>query len=147
MSDAAQDNSPVLEGWFTLDAEQPHLIGTRCQACGTYYFPKQSTYCRNPECDGEDFAEVELSRSGRLWSYTNAVYQPPPPFVAGDPFEPYAIAAVELDAEKMIVLGPVVDGVDTESLDIGMPMTLALEPLADGRMTWKWRPETEGGAA
>ena len=102
---------PVLEGWFTLDTEQPHLFGSRCCSCGTYYFPKQERFCRNPECDSESFESVPLSRTGRLWSYTNASYAPPPPFVAADPYVPFAIAAVELDRERMIVLGPVIEGV------------------------------------
>lgn len=135
---------PLLEGWFTLDERQPCLIGTRCVACGTYHFPPQSIYCRNPACDGDELEQVELSRSGRLWSFTNACYAPPPPYVYDDPFQPYAIAAVELAAERMVVLGQVVRGLDVQDLEIGMPMELALEtlPAADGesRLTWKWRP-------
>ena len=45
-------STPVLEGWFTLDAAAPHLRGTRCTACGTYYFPQLKTFCRNPDCAG-----------------------------------------------------------------------------------------------
>ncbi|HVT36474.1 MAG TPA: zinc ribbon domain-containing protein [Nevskiaceae bacterium] len=133
---------PVLESWFTLDAQQPHLLGSRCAACGTYYFPKAVSFCRNPDCAGEKFEEVQLSRSGKLWSYTNAAYQPPEPFVQvdKDKFQPFAIAAVELEREKMIVLGPVVNGVAVDALKVGMKMELKLEALADGKVTWKWAP-------
>jgi len=130
----------LLPGWYTLDREKPHLIGTRCKKCGTYYFPKQSTFCRNPACDGEAFEEVELSRTGKLWSWTNACYKPPEPYVAKEPFEPFAIAAVELEREKMIILGAVVRGVGVESLKSGMAMELKLEPLDDGKLAWKWKP-------
>ncbi len=130
----------LLPGWYTLDRETPHLLGTRCKACGTYYFPKQNMFCRNPGCAGEAFEEVQLSRTGKLWSFTNACYQPPEPFVAEQPFEPFAIAAVELDKEKMIVLGPVVRGVGVEALKGGMQMELKLEPTTDGKLTWKWKP-------
>ena len=135
-------SAPVLEGWFMLDADKPHLIGTRCTACGTYYFPRMKTFCRNPDCAGESFEDVQLSRSGKLWSYTNAAYQPPEPFVQvdKDKFVPFAIAAVELEKEKMIVLGAVVNGVGVEALKAGMNMELKLEPLADGKVTWKWAP-------
>lgn len=135
-------SAPVLEGWFTLDAEQPHLIGTRCTACGTYYFPKLSGFCRNPDCASESFESVNLSRSGKLWSFTNAAYQPPEPYVQvdKDSFQPFAIAAVELEKEKMIVLGQIVTGVGVESLKAGMTMELKLEPLTDGKLTWKWKP-------
>lgn len=130
----------LLPGWHTLDAKAPQLLGARCQACGTYYFPKQVTFCRNPACSGEAFDEVALSRTGTLWSWTNACYAPPEPFIAPEPYEPFAIAAVELAQEKMIVLGPVVAGVTVAALRAGMRMELALEPLADGKLTWKWKP-------
>ena len=54
-------------------------------------------FCRNPACSGEEFESVELSRRGSVWSYTDAQYQPPPPYVSRtDPYEPFALAAVEL---------------------------------------------------
>lgn len=133
-------SSPVLEGWFTLDADQPHLIGSRCSSCGTYYFPRQKNFCRNPDCASETFEDVQLSRSGKLWSFTNAAYQPPEPYVQVENFVPFAIAAVKLEQEKMIVLGQVVAGVSVETLKAGMTMELKLEPLADGKLTWKWKP-------
>ncbi len=37
--------APAIDGWHTMDMDQPHLIGTRCTDCGTYFFPKQSSYC------------------------------------------------------------------------------------------------------
>lgn len=133
----------ALEGWHTMEP-QPHLIGTQCEACGTYFFPKQSDYCRNPNCDSTDFREVQLSRTGRIWSYTNACYKPPAPFVAQEPFVPYAIAAVELDKEKMVVLGQVIEGLTVADLKVGMPMELVLEALHetddDIKVTWKWQP-------
>ncbi len=135
-------SAPVLEGWFTLDAGAPQLLGSRCTACGTYYFPKLKTFCRNPDCAGEQFEEVPLSRTGKIWSFTNAVYQPPEPYVQvdKDAFVPFAIAAVELEKEKMIVLGQVVAGVGVESLKAGLNVELVLEPLPDGKLTWKWKP-------
>ncbi|MEZ5508185.1 MAG: Zn-ribbon domain-containing OB-fold protein [Gammaproteobacteria bacterium] len=134
---------PVLEGWFTLE-EKPHLIGTQCAKCGTYYFPRQSLFCKNPACDGEQFEEVKLSRTGKVWSFTNACYQPPEPYVAADPFVPFTIAAVELEQEKMIVLGQVVEGVNVSDLKAGMEMELVLAPLSEDdkevKLTWKWQP-------
>jgi uncharacterized OB-fold protein len=135
--------APAIEGWHTM-AAKPHLIGTCCRGCGTYFFPKQDQYCRNPACDSTEFDEVELSRTGHVWSYTNACYQPPAPYVAADPFEPYAIAAVQLEKEQMTVLGQVVEGVSVDDLKVGMPMELVLETLhetdEDIKVTWKWRP-------
>ena len=135
--------APAIEGWHTM-ADKPHLIGSQCTHCDTYFFPPQDQYCRNPGCDSTSFRRVELSRTGRIWSYTNACYEPPAPFVAPDPFEPYAIAGVQLEREQMVILGQVVKGVSVEDLKIGMPMELVLEALhetdADIKVTWKWRP-------
>ena len=142
--------APAIAGWHTMDPDEPHLIGTRCTDCGTYFFPRQSSYCKNPACDSTDFEEVELSRTGIIWSYTNACYQPPEPFVAPDPFQPYAIAAVELEEEHMVVLGQVVDGVGVDDLKVGMPVELVLETLhedeEDTKVTWKWKPRAASGA-
>lgn len=142
---SAKPHAPAIDGWHTMEAK-PHLIGTRCVKCGTYFFPKQTHYCRNPNCDSTEFEEVELSRTGTVWSYTNACYKPPEPFVAADPFEPYTIAAVELAEEKMVVLGQVAEGISVEELKVGMEMELVLEPLheteEDIKVTWKWRPIT-----
>lgn len=142
-------NKPIaaaIEGWHTMDAK-PRLIGTQCESCGTYFFPKQTHYCKNPDCDCTDFKEVELSRTGHIWSYTNACYQPPEPFQAPDPFTPFTIAAVELEEEKMVVLGQVVEGVSVDDLKVGMAMELVLEPLhetdEDIKVTWKWRPVSD----
>ncbi|HEY0974989.1 MAG TPA: OB-fold domain-containing protein [Solimonas sp.] len=131
---------PVLEGWFTLDEKAPHLLGNRCASCGTYYFPKLKTgFCRNPDCNGESFEDTPLSRTGTLWSFTNAVYQPPEPYVSSEPFQPFGIAAVELAKEKMIVLGQLATGTDLKTLKAGLAVELILEPLDDGKLTWKWK--------
>jgi uncharacterized protein len=138
----------AIEGWYTLDERAPALIGARCTSCGTFFFPPpQTRFCRNPDCAGESFEQVPLSRTGRIWSFTNACYQPPEPFVAPSPFVPFAIAAVELEREKMIVLGQVVRGVDVKALAVGMPVELVLEPLytdsETDKLVWKWRPRAE----
>jgi uncharacterized OB-fold protein len=135
--------APSIEGWYTTGAE-PHLIGTRCKACGTYFFPKQDFFCRNPRCKSTDFEEVELSRTGKIWSYTEHYYQPPEPFISPDPFVPYAIAAVELEKEKMVILGQVADGVAHADLKTGMEVEVVVEKLYEQDGTdytvWKWRP-------
>jgi uncharacterized protein len=135
---------PAIEGWFTTD-DAPALLGTRCQTCGTVSFPRQATFCRNPGCNSDQLDEVRLSRQGRIWSFTDARYQPPPPYVPRtDPYVPFAIAAVELEAEGMIVLGQVAEGYGVDDLSIGAAVELVVEPLyADGDttyLTWKWRP-------
>lgn len=135
---------PAIEGWFTTDAD-PHLLGTRCDACGTYFFPREEVLCRNPACASTDLSEVRLSRTGTVWSYTNAGYQPPDPYVAvTDPFEPFAIAAVHLKDEDMVILGQVADGFGVDDLKVGDEVELVVETLFtdDGvdQLVWRWRP-------
>jgi uncharacterized OB-fold protein len=135
---------PFLPGWFGDGEGGAHLIGSRCTGCGTYYFPREARACRNPACGGEQFEAVPLSRHGRLWSYTNACYQPPEPYVSPEPFVPFAVAAVELEREKMVVLGPVVPGVEVASLRVGMPMELVIATLSETpterHLAWNWKP-------
>ena len=134
---------PAIEGWFT-EGSEPTLLGSRCTKCRTLFFPKETFACRNPHCTSTELEEVPLSRRGRLWSYTNNCYAPPPPYVAPDPFEPYAVAAVELEDEQMVVLGQVVSGVGVEDLSAGMEMELVVDTLFEDDdheyTVWKWRP-------
>ena len=54
---------------------------------------------------------------------------PPPPSPSPDPFEPFAVAAVELADEGLIVLGKVVEGTLAADLKVGMEMELTTMPL------------------
>ena len=64
---------PAVEGWFTTgdDGGAPALLGSRCAECGTYAFPAEERYCRNPDCD------VDLVR--RRWSCRGAAASGPTP--------------------------------------------------------------------
>jgi uncharacterized OB-fold protein len=141
---SAKSKVAAVDGWFTLDESSPALLGSRCPTCGTYAFPRARDFCSNPACDATEFDAVELSRRGTVWSYTDARYQPPPPYVATDPYEPFAIAAVELSAERMVVMGQVVPGVGVEELKVGDEVELVLDTLYEDDeheyLVWKWRP-------
>lgn len=127
----------MVPPWFTVEDGVTHLVGTRCTACRTVYFPPQQGFCRNPHCEGEAMEEARLSRRGTVWSYTNACYAPPEPFVAAQPYTPVTLAAVELADEGIIVLGQVA-GLTVEQLEVGMELELTHGPLADGPMVWMW---------
>ncbi len=135
-----KDRIPAVEGWFTT-GDAPALLGGRCRACGTYTFPRQQLVCPNPGCTSRELDEVQLSRRGRIWSYTDNRYQPPPPYVSPDPFEPYGIAAVELAEERMVVLGQL-DGAG--EVRVGQEVELVLGTLFEDDeheyLVWKWRP-------
>jgi uncharacterized OB-fold protein len=120
---------PAIEGWFTTDDGAPHLIGGKCTVCGTIVFPPREGACPNPDCDSDSLEPTPLSRRGRVWSYTENHYAPPAPYVAADPFEPYALAAVELADEGIVVLGQVARGVQASDLAVGMAMQLEIDTL------------------
>jgi uncharacterized OB-fold protein len=145
--------TPVIDGWFTT-GEEPHLLASRCASCSNVVFPPVSSeagaaafYCRNPACDGEEHETVELSRRGTVWSYTDAQYQPPAPYIPQtDPFQPFALAAVELP-EGIVVLGQVADGYGVADLEVGAEVELVVETLNPGAgpetadlLTYRWRP-------
>ncbi len=134
----------AIEGWFQ-DAPTPALIGTQCTSCQSIFFPPERTFCRNPGCVNDQFNDRPLSTTGKLWSYTTNNYQPPAPYVSPkEDYEPFAVAAVELEEEKMIVLGQVPDQVSIEQLEAGMEMELVVDTLFEDDdneyVVWKWRP-------
>lgn len=143
---------PAIDGWFDVDGPDgggPNLLGSHCGGCGTYAFPPRPGPCPNPRCESIDLETVPLSRFGTLWSFTENHYAPPPPYVAAEPFEPYALAAVELEAEGMVVLGQAALGVRAADLRVGMRMRLGVDVLYTGedgadRLVWVWSPDEAG---
>ncbi|WP_120725368.1 Zn-ribbon domain-containing OB-fold protein [Streptomyces hundungensis] len=137
----------MVAGWFTdAQGQDFRLLGTRCAACSTVFFPREDAFCRNPGCAGGELTEVPLSRRGRVWSYTDARYRPPAPYVS-DPhaeWEPYVLVAVELAAEHMVVLGQAAPGVGVTDLAVGMEVEVVAGVLDEDAgttwTTWHWRP-------
>ncbi len=133
----------VADGLFEGEGDGVRLIGSRCPACGTTYFP-QARGCRNPACDHPAIGRVQLPRRGRLVSYTIQHYRPPPPFQMDD-WQPYAIGLVDL-GDGVEVMG-MMTGVAIDSIAIGIDVRLVAEPLfhhPDGAavMTYKFVPDT-----
>ena len=137
---------PAIEGWLTMDENDPHLLGYLDESSGTYFFPKDVSISRAPGHADAELKEVELSNRGRLWSYTTNHYEPPEPYISPDPFVPYTVAAVELTRERMIVLGQLAEGVDPKSIEVGQEMELVLGTLYEDDeneyVVWKWKPAT-----
>ncbi|MEU1078043.1 MULTISPECIES: zinc ribbon domain-containing protein [unclassified Streptomyces] len=144
--------TPVVAGWFTqAPDEEFRLLGTRCSDCARVFFPREDAFCRNPACGGARLTEVPLSRRGRVWSYTDGRYRPPAPYLF-DPeavWQPYTLVAVELAAERMVVLGQAAPGVTTADLAVGREVEVVPGVLHEDAhtvwTTWHWRP-VEAGA-
>ncbi|WP_399029963.1 Zn-ribbon domain-containing OB-fold protein [Streptomyces sp. 15-116A] len=136
----------MVEGWFSDGEQGFRLLGTRCSACGSFFFPRVDGPCRNPHCAGGDMAEVPLSRRGRIWSYTDCRYRPPSPYVTDRelPWEPCALIAVELEAERMVVLGQAAPGITVADLTVGMEVEAVPGVLHEDAettwTTWNWKP-------
>ena len=134
---------PIVEGLFTLDKNEPHLIGGRGKTRESYFFPKDLAG-RDPACVGEtEFEEVLLSNKGTVWSFTTSDYAPPPPYVAKEPWVPFVLAAVKLEKEKLVVLGQMVEDTNLADMKIGMPVELTLGVLYEDEdkeyLVWKWK--------
>lgn len=138
--------TPVVAGWFSGEGDDFRLLGTRCTRCASVFFPREDSRCRNPGCAGDDLEEIPLSRRGHVWSYTDSRYRPPSPYVtdAELPWEPYALIAVELESERMVVLGQAVPGVTVADLAVGMEVEVVPGVLGEDAettwTTWFWRP-------
>ena len=135
---------PAADGWFTMDEAAPALLGARGAESGSYFWPTALAVSANPSVPGEEREPAQLSRRGTLWSWTTNYYAPPEPYVAPDPFVPYTVCAVELETERMVVLGQLATGAEATQLEIGMTMELVLGPLYEDDeheyVVWQWAP-------
>jgi len=103
---------------------QPHLLGSRCNACGKVFFPQQSL-CT--ECFQEGtLKECPLSTKGKLYAFTIVERESlaPKGFTV-----PYAYGYVELP-EGVRVLSKIIDW-KPETLKINAPVEFALEALRE----------------
>ncbi len=129
---------PVREGLFT-DTAPPRLLGSRCTVCGRHHFPRQDA-C--PYCTAEGSTPVELSGTGRLWSWTTVTTAPPG--YRGD--VPYGFGVVELPEGLRVVTR--LTETDPGRLSAGEPMGLVVVPVRvddDGRqvVTYAFTPRSE----
>lgn len=135
---------PAADGWFTMDEAAPALLGARGKESGSYFWPTALAVSANPGVPGEQREPTPLSRRGSLWSWTTNHYAPPEPYMAPDPFVPYTVCAVELEVERMVVLGQLATGADESQLEVGMTMELVLGPLYEDDdneyVVWQWAP-------
>lgn len=138
-----QKQIPAVEGLFTWPSDDPHLIVSRCKSCGTVSFPK-SPVCRNVQCkDKANVDEARLGRRGTLMSYTQICYPPLPPYMAPDPFIPFAVGEVRFP-EGIAIIGQMT-GCEYEDLKVGMKVEMVTEKIFDDEngnevITWKFCP-------
>lgn len=66
----------VVAGWFTGEGEGFRLVGTRCSACRSVFFPREDAFCRNPGCRGGGLIELSLSKRGESGRIPTLVTDP-----------------------------------------------------------------------
>ena len=123
--------------------QEPRLIGSACQHCGTVTFPRQAS-C--PRCTSEEVHTRELATRGALWTWTIQCFAPkapPYPEAGVEEFEPYGVGYIELPGEVRVEAR--LTESDPERLRIGMPMELTLVPVPGSRerLTFAFRPVEE----
>lgn len=133
----------ALADVFTWPAEDPQLIGGRCDECAAVTFPVQS---RCPRCGRATMSELPLPRRGTLVSWTTQGFPPVLPY-AGDPtgksFVPFGVGLVQLD--DVVRVEARLTESDPAKLRFGMDVELAIVPFyvdeeGDEIMTFAFAP-------
>jgi uncharacterized protein len=116
---------PLKPGLFDIPDDPnlpPYLMGVKCNACHTYFFPGRAI-CLN--CGSKDMKRSPLKGGGKVYTYTIARQQLPGAFVK----VPYAIAIIVMEE------GCQIHSVITENwekLDIDMDVEVYFEEVAKG---------------
>ena len=108
--------------FFWEGTRERRLRILRCRSCGTYLHPPRSV-CR--ACGGVDLAGDEVSGRGTVHSFT-VTHFPLPGF---DP--PFAVVLVELEEQQGLRLVSNVVDVPPEDIEIGMPVEVTFEDVAE----------------
>jgi uncharacterized OB-fold protein len=123
----------------------PSLLGNRCRNCSTVIFPKMPV-C--PSCGANGaMDEVEIGRTGRLFSHTIAHFAPKG-FKA-----PFFQIFVDLpEGPRIFSLVGAECPVERGALEDGMEMRLVVEPVADtpehkDELTYKFVPARKTNGA
>ncbi|MGW0044687.1 Zn-ribbon domain-containing OB-fold protein [Rhodococcus sp. NPDC003348] len=140
--------SPEISTW---PDPEPHLLGSRCDACAATVFPVQA---QCPRCSAASMTDVELPRRGTLVSWTTQGFLPGPPYLGKETaktFTPFGVGLVQL-GDVIRVEGRLTEN-DPAALRFGMEMELTMIPLStdesgDEILTFAFEPvPTTGGAA
>ena len=133
---------PVMEGLWTTPSsagEEPQLVGSKCLSCGEVFFPKKpKAWCVH--CQGTNLEDIELSRRGKISSFTVAM-QPAGAFYKGP--VPYAYGCVDLP--EGVRVETLFTGCDFDELEVDMDVELVIEKLAEDDegnevITYKFKP-------
>ena len=117
------DRVAIEPGYFTIplnNTEAPHLLGSRCTACGECFFPRRVVCAK---CLHRQTEDMQLSPTGTLYTYTYVHF---PLFGGGSVDKGYGVGQIDLPE------GPRVQAVlkgGPGDFRIGMPLVMELETL------------------
>ena len=118
---------PFAPDVFTWPADEPQLLGGRCDACGATTFPTKPS-C--PRCGRPDMAPHLLPRRGTLVTWTTQEFMPKEPYASGeteDTFKPFGVGLVQLGDEVRVEVR--LTEADPAKLRFGMDMELVIVPF------------------
>jgi uncharacterized OB-fold protein len=115
---------------FIDHLEKGNVMYTRCNSCGTDFFPPRAD-CE--QCLASDMEWREVTGTGKLVSYSRLEYAP----VGFDDDLPYSIAM--LDYGDYQIFGRLDKDVDLAQVKIGMPMTTVVNELPNGQLNFVFK--------
>lgn len=121
--------TPLSRPYWEAAAER-RLVAPRCNSCGQFFFAPEIA-CTH--CFSLDWAYVEVSGRGSLYSYT-IIHRPPEPGMV----VPFVLGVIELE-EGFSMFAHVVD-CPPASLMCGLPVEVDFRPLHDGRIAPVFSP-------
>ena len=133
---------PAASGLFSETAEGPTPAGAR----NAPRAERRTSALRDlpqPGLREDRDAGRQLGPRGRIWSSAVQNYPPPLPALYQKPYEPYAVAAVDL-RDGLRVMGRV-ETDDPENVPVGAEVELVIEALGsddDGNeiVSWMFKP-------
>lgn len=131
---------------FTWPADEPQLIGGRCDDCSAVTFPQQGSCAR---CGSLAVVAHLLPRRGTLWTFTTQGFLPKEPYAGGETaetFVPFGVGVVQL-GDEVRVEGRLTEA-DPAKLHIDMEVELVIIPFRtepDGTevLTFAFQPVQE----
>jgi uncharacterized OB-fold protein len=125
---------------FWSACERGELVVQRCDSCGRLRFPPRPA-C--PWCQSFEFSWPAVSGRGTVWSF---VVAHPPLLPAYAELAPYNVIVVALDEDPTIRLvgnlvasaDAAIDSVDPATIEIGMPVAVVFQRVADDVVLPRW---------
>ena len=106
------------------------VTGTRCQDCGTAFFPPRAD-CY--QCLTANMEWFDIDGAGKLVTYSRLQFAP----VGFQEDVPYCIAVLDYGDYK--VFGRIDESIPEEELQLGMEMITVANPLPNGQLNYVFK--------